>query len=99
MRKWAYAYIEINGDKKDARSLNFPVIEFQSDNKYILNYAEITEEGTWNLKNDTLLSTTNKANNFTQDLIVLKLQNDTFRLKSANENDDLILTLTPFQVE
>lgn len=82
----------ITGEK-----LNNPVITFQPEKLYRLEYGFMIDSGTWKVKSDSILVTTSKvSNNITDKLVIVKLTPDTFRIKKDTGSETMILTLVPY---
>lgn len=80
-----------------SKELGNPVIAFNDNSFYKLSYGPMSDSGKWELKSDTTFYTISAISNQSQDLIILKLTKDTFRLKYPL-NEDLV-TLTMVRAE
>jgi hypothetical protein len=93
---WSYHEIQYNENITSAEEMGYPVVLFRKDHTYKLVFGPLADSGTWEIKDDTIFSSVSKlSNNQKQDLIILKLTADTFRIKNAIGSDVLILTMVP----
>lgn len=94
-KKWAYHEIATNGKVLTSKELGNPVIAFNDNGFYKLSYGPMSDSGKWELKSDTTFYTISDVSNQSQDLVILKLTKDTFRLKYPLADDLVTLTMVP----
>ncbi len=92
-QKWAYHEIATNGKVLTSKELGSPVIDFKENGFYKLSYGPMSDSGKWELKSDTTFYTISTISNQSQDLIILKLTKDTFRLRYPLAEDLVTLTM------
>jgi hypothetical protein len=98
--KWSYYEISFNDKKTDATTMGNPVVTFNKDNTYKLEYGPMADSGTWKIVGDTIFSTISYvANNQSQSLSVLTLTADTFKVQSIIDSNVLSLTMVPYKEE
>ncbi len=95
VKKWTYHEISMNGKVMTAQELGNPTIDFKEDGKYVLSFGPMSDSGKWELRADTGFYTISEISQSSQELAILKLSNDTFRLKNNTVESDLILTMGP----
>jgi hypothetical protein len=95
VKKWTYHEISMNGKVMTAQELGNPTIDFQEAGKYILSFGPMSDSGKWELRADTGFYTVSDVSKSSQELSILKLSKDTFRLKNNSVESDLILTMVP----
>ena len=94
-KDWVYYEISVNGKTMGAEELGSPTISFKEDGTYKLSFGPMSDSGKWELKTDTTFYTSSEITQSSQDLLILKLTKDTFRMKNAKGENDLKLTLVP----
>jgi hypothetical protein len=95
VKKWTYHEISMNGKIMTAQELGNPTIDFKEDGKYILSFGPMSDSGKWELRADTGFYTISEVSQSSQELAIMKLSKDTFRLKNNTVESDLILTMIP----
>jgi hypothetical protein len=95
VKKWTYHEISMNGKVMTAEELGNPTIDFREDGKYVLSFGPMSDSGKWELRADTGFYTISEVSQSSQELAIMKLSKDTFRLKNNTVESDLILTMVP----
>lgn len=95
VKNWTYHEISMNGKVMTAQELGNPTINFKEDGKYVLSFGPMSDSGKWELRADTGFYTISEVSQSSQELAILKLSKDTFRLKNNTVESDLILTMVP----
>ena len=95
VKNWTYHEISMNGKVMTAQELGNPTINFKEDGKYVLSFGPMSDSGKWELRADTGFYTISEVSQSSQELAILKLSKDTFRLKNNTVEMDLILTMVP----
>lgn len=98
--KWMYEAMEVNG-ANIFENMDFSIyIDFQSDNSFVRDVAEVTETGTWKFKNDsTLIIVPDYGDQTEQELLIEELSEEKLVYSIGNDALESRVVLTRFDEE
>lgn len=99
-KKWKYHQMQVNGSVLNSKQLGEPIIQFYENGNYRLSYGPMSDTGKWELANNIITTTSVKDSlkqNASQQQSILKLTNDTFKVKYLGIETNMQLTMVPLE--
>ena len=94
-KRWKYEEFKMNDEIFKGAQLGNPQWEFFDDGKYTLEFGEMTEQGTWKVKGNELITASAEEPDLPNHLKIEELSEQKLVLYSEVEGDQAFITLVP----
>ena len=94
-KKWAYEEFKMNNETYTSEQLGNPYMEFFKDGKYKLEFGPMSDEGTWKVEGDELITNSAEEEGSPNHLEIQELTESKLVLFSDFEGSKAYITLVP----
>lgn len=92
VKKWTYQEFKMNEQSMSGEQLGNPTMEFFEDGTYKVDFGAMSEEGTWKIEGDNLI-TESKNHPNPNTLKIIELTENKLKFDGSVEDNSVTLTL------